>query len=150
MSTVTASETTLHLKRTFAASRDLVFKAWTDPDELQKWFHVASTWKTPIAEVDLRVGGKYRLGMQNPEEKDPTIVSGIYKEIEEPEKLVYTWAWEGADSFETLVTVKFHDRDGSTEVELIHERFRNVEERDLHEQGWKGCLSNLNACFMGD
>ncbi len=55
--------TTLRLTRTFAAPREKVFRAWTDPEELKKWFGPVG-YATPMAEVDLRVGGKYQLGMR--------------------------------------------------------------------------------------
>lgn len=137
------TETTLILKRTFAASREIVFKAWTDPNALRKWFHIDETWSTPIQEIDLRVGGKYRLAMQPPDRDTPYIVQGTYREVEPPEKLVYTWSWEGEDPYDTLVTVLFHDLGDSTEVELKHEQFPNIEERDKHNEGWAGCLEQL-------
>ncbi len=57
-----STETTLNLRRTFKAPRPEVFRAWTDPEELKKWWGPEG-YATPSAEVDLRVGGKYRLGM---------------------------------------------------------------------------------------
>lgn len=136
-------ETTLVLKRNFPASRERVFNAWTDPAALKEWFHVGDDWTTSIHEVDLKVGGLYRLGMQSPDNDLPYIVRGTYLEIERPEKLVHTWSWEGEDSVETLVTVLFHDRGDFTEVELKHEKFPNSEERDKHNQGWLGCLEQF-------
>jgi len=102
-----SSDTTLHLRRTFTAPREKVFRAWTDPEELKQWWGPEGC-STPIAEIDLRVGGKYRFGMK-PLEGDLIFVSGTYREIRPPEKLVYTWVWEGSemDAGETLVTVKF-------------------------------------------
>lgn len=141
MEAVTKNQITLRLKRTFAASRERVFNAWTDPSELQQWFHSGDGWITPVSEVDFTVGGKYRLGMQDPKQSTIYVATGIYKEIDAPAKIVYTWSWEGSDDHETLVTVHFRERGESTEVELIHERFRTNEERDQHEQGWNGCLA---------
>ncbi|MFQ6115665.1 MAG: SRPBCC domain-containing protein [bacterium] len=133
----------VHLKRTFAARREKVFKAWTEPIELKKWWGVADDWSTPITEVDLRVGGKYRLGMQPPEKDAPYIVGGTYREVQPPERLVYTWCWEGGEMEETLVTVLFHDSGDSTEVELGHEYLPDEKTRDDHKDGWEGCLSRL-------
>jgi len=145
------SETTLRVSRTLAAPRDLVFKAWTEPDNLKKWWGMGADFSTPIAEVDLRAGGKYRLGMQAPNNDQPFVVSGIYREVRPPEKLVYTWVWEhhgervDADfrPAETLVTVEFRDLGGRTEVVLTHEFFPDVNMRDQHSQGWTGCLEQL-------
>ena len=94
--------TTLEVRRTVAASRETVFQAWTDPEMLKKWWRVDAGWSTPIAEVDLRVGGAYR-------------------EVTPPEKLVFTWIWEGPEAAEeTLVTVEFLDQGDHTEVILTH------------------------------
>ncbi len=145
------SETTLRIRRILAAPRELVFKAWTEPDNLKKWWGVGADYSTPIAEVDLRVGGKYRLGMQAPDRDQPFVVGGTYREVHPPEKLVYTWIWEhhaeqeDADftPAETLVTVEFRDLGGRTEVVLTHELFPDVNMRDEHSHGWTGCLEQL-------
>ena len=136
-------ETTLNLKRTFGAPREKVFQAWTDPNVLKQWFHGMDDQTTPIHEIDLKVGGEYRLGMQPPDGDTPYVAYGTYQEVQPPEKLVYTWSWEGQDPLNTLVTVEFRDVGDATEVELTHERFPNAEERDKHNEGWGGCLDQL-------
>ena len=146
-----ASETTLRISRTLAAPQEFVFKAWTEPDNLKRWWGVGADYSTPIAEVDLRVGGKYRLGMQTPDSDQAMVVGGTYREVHPPAKLVYTWTWEhGAEQedpdfipAETLVTVEFRDLGGRTEVVLTHELFPDVNMRDEHSQGWTGCLEQL-------
>lgn len=137
--------TVLQLRRALRVPREKVFRAWTDPDRLKKWFAVAAGYTTPIAEVDLKVGGRYRLGMQPPENDSLLIVGGVYQEILPPEKLVFTWQWEtdNADESETLVTVEFRERDGLTEIILKHELFDDVMSRDKHGAGWAGCLDHL-------
>ncbi len=145
----TDSETTLRISRTFAAPRARVYAAWTTPEMLLKWWRVMPTWGTPIADADLRVGGKYRLGMQDPDKPEPHVVVGTFREIKEAEKLVYTWSWEGSDAQETLVTVEFLDRDGGTEVMLTHERFPAAPVRDEHNKGWMGCLEQLDTVLAG-
>ena len=140
---MTNSETSLNLKRVFAAPRQKVFNAWTDPNALKEWFHAGDDWTTPVHEVDLRVGGRYRIGMQSPDADAPYVIQGVYKEVQPPERLVYTWSWEGEDPFETLVTVVFKDLGDSTEVQLTHEQFPNQAERDKHNEGWCGCLEQL-------
>lgn len=138
----TNPETTLKIRRTFAAPREKVFRAWTEPEELKKWFGPSDEYSTPIAEVDLRVGGRYRIGMRSPG-GDLHVAIGTYREVRSPEKLVYTWSWEGGQMGETLVTVEFHALGGSTEAVLTHEFFPSMEEREKHESGWNGCLSRL-------
>ena len=93
--------------------------------------------------------------MKAPNGEDHT-VAGIYREIQSPEKLVFTWAWEsgggcggseGQGSIETLVTVELIKKGSETEVILTHERFPNVESRDKHNEGWTGCLSRLGKAI---
>jgi len=139
------SATMLNIRRLYHASRERVFRTWTDPDQLNKWFAVAEGFTTPIADVDLRVGGRYRLGMKPPGEDGVLIVSGVYQQISPPEKLVFTWRWESpnADEPETLVTVEFNEQGNDTEVILTHELFNDIPQRDKHGEGWIGCMNNL-------
>lgn len=137
------AEATLVVARTFAAPREQVFRAWTDPEELKKWWAAGPGFTTPIAEVDLRIGGRYRLGMKPPDKDVIHVVGGIYREVQRPSRLVYTWAWENGDGTETLVTVEFRDKGSSTEVVLTHEGLASHESRDQHAHGWTGCLDSL-------
>ena len=141
------SDGSLQLKRTFAAPRARVFRAWTDPAELKKWWGPHG-YTTPSAEVDLRVGGAYRLAMKPPE-GTVFYLSGTYREVRPPERLVYTWNWEKHDMTmgETVVTVEFLDRGGSTEVVLTHEFFPNAARRDGHQKGWTACLERLEQAL---
>ena len=144
-----APETTLQIKRTFLAARDKVFRAWTDPTELARWFAPSADYSTVVPELDLRVGGAYRLEMHH---KDGNVhrVSGTYREIKPPEKLAFTWRWEQEpNAQESLVTVEFHDRGDSTEIVLTHEQLPNSEQRDKHSQGWNGCLEQLSKFLQG-
>jgi uncharacterized protein YndB with AHSA1/START domain len=145
MTTTTSTPaTTLRIKRIFNVSRDRVFRAWTDPKELKQWCAPGEDYTTPIAEVDLRVGGKYRIGMQPKGQETAHIATGVYREVKPPEKLVYSWWWEGATQHEeTLVTVEFRDLGGSTELVLTHELFPDEVARDKHTEGWTGCLNGL-------
>ena len=138
----TIPETTLQLKRTLAAPRAKVFGAWTKPEVLKKWFAPSDDYSIPFAELDLQVGGKYRIGMKSPT-GDTHIAVGTYREIKNPEKLVFTWTWEGTEMPDTLVTVELHDRGQSTEMVLTHELFPNKTEAERHNQGWTGCLDRL-------
>ena len=135
-------EVRLQLRRVFTAPRERVFRAWTDPEELKSWFGPSDEFTVPIVEVDLKVGGKYRIELKTPK-GELYVVVGTYQEVRAPEKLVYTWSWEQGETRDTLVTVEFRDLGGSTEVSVTHERFPNEEARGMHEQGWTGCLGRL-------
>lgn len=144
-----APETSLQIKRTFAAPRQALFEAWTKPDRLKKWFLTATPDRPcRIHEVDLRVGGKIRAEVENKEGKTHRLLA-VFKEIVPQEKLVYSWTWEKGmdDGGESLVTVQFRQMGESnfTEVTLTHERFPNAEVRDRHNQGWNVCMEGLAA-----
>ncbi len=141
-------ENSLQLNRTFAAPRDRVFRAWTDDREFAQWFHPTADYKTVITRLDLRVGGKYSVEMHH---KGGNIhrISGAYEEIQPPEKLSFTWRLqEDETATESLVTVIFKDLGGSTEVSLTHKNLLNAESREKHNQGWIGCLGQLEAFLM--
>ena len=144
--TATAPVFSLDMKRRINATRDKVFRAWTTVDELKKWWGPEG-FSLPEAELDLRVGGKYRFAMQ-----EPTGVvhwlTGEFREIASPAKLVYTWLWEGApEEAATLVTVEFHDAGTATDVVVKHERFSSEAEGQSHNEGWTGCLNRLELLF---
>jgi uncharacterized protein YndB with AHSA1/START domain len=136
------TETTLQINRTFAAKRESVFRAWTEPEALRQWFVPSEEVSTSSVEVDLRVGGRYRIVMES-SAGEVYIAVGTYREIRFPEKLVFTWSFEGSDMGETLVSLEFHDRGNSTELVLTHELFLNKEQRDRHNMGWSSCLDHL-------
>lgn len=137
------TENTLNLRRIFKAPREKVFRAWTDPEELKRWWGPEG-YATPSAEVDLRVGGKYRLGMRKLPDGEIFYLTGIYREVRPPERIVYSWRWEAEPEYgETQVTVDFREVGGSTEVVLTHEFFPTAKARDDHNRGWSGCLDRL-------
>ena len=139
----TTAETSVQLRRTFAAPREKVFRAWTDPEELKRWWGPEG-YATPSAQADLRVGGTYRLGMQKLPAGDIFYLAGTYREVRPPERLVYTWRWEAEPELgESLVTVEFRDLGQSTEVVVTHEFLLAGKVRDDHQRGWTGCLDRL-------
>jgi uncharacterized protein YndB with AHSA1/START domain len=140
----THSGTTLQLRRTISASRETVFRAWTDPDWFRQWFG-APGLQMPQVEFDVRVGGSYRVEMTSPEGTGHLF--GEYLEVKRPERLVYTFCWDGLPVHvpETQVTVEFHDRGPATEIVLTHERQPSRSLREFHEGGWTISLTRLAA-----
>ena len=139
----TTANITFQMKRTFQAPRAKVFRAWTDRTELAQWFAPSAEYSTFVPELELRVGGRYRVEMHHKGGKVHG-VSGTYQEIKPPEKVVFTWRWDGDAAPEhTVVTVEFQDLGNSTEVTLTHECLPNPEERGKHAHGWNGCLDQL-------
>ena len=95
------------------------------------------------AEVDLRVGGRYRITMTDPSGA-ARVVGGEYRVVDPPSRLVYTWSWlDRENAAQTTVTVEFHDHGNATEVHLRHEGFHTEQDCKRHEEGWNGGLAKL-------
>jgi uncharacterized protein YndB with AHSA1/START domain len=145
----TETATSLRLTRLIQADREAVFRAWTDPDEMKKWY-CPEGGTVDAAESELRVGGRYRVAMRMP--SGLHVATGVYRRIDPPSRLVFTWRWEegeGPKEGETLVTLEFYERGEATELVLIHEGFGSTDARDGHEQGWTSALGKLEARFGG-
>ncbi len=135
----------LVLRRTYSTSRDVLFDVWTQPEHLKKWMGPSYDYEVPVAEVDLKVGGQYKMAFVHKEGKE-AVVAGTFQEIIKPEKLVYTWTWQEPNEnagIETLVTVEFIEKDKGTELVLTHQRFGSEEMRLDHSKGWMGCFDKL-------
>jgi uncharacterized protein YndB with AHSA1/START domain len=132
----------LKISRTFPAPRERVFRAWTEAEALKSWFAPSEQFVTRIPLLEVRVGGYYRIKMEI-EGKTHT-VTGSYREVSPPRKLVFTWKWETEPQHgDSLVTIEFLERGGKTEVILTHERLPSETARDEHQKGWTGCLDRL-------
>ena len=138
---VTAS---LTVKRMFAASRERVFHAWTQPQALEQWFRPMGMTLT-VTRLDLYIGGGFQFSLVEPDGAQST-VSGKYLEVTPPEKLMFTWSSRSTNEEDTLVTVTFAERGAaSTEVILKHERLADDAMVTLHSGGWGSCMDILNT-----
>ncbi len=129
------------------APRRKVFQTWTEPEWLKKWFRADEGYTCSIAEVDLRVGGKFALAMRLPG-KDETRFDGVFQVVRPEEALVYTWRG-GEGEHMTLVTALFSDRDKGSRVDFTHGVFVSAESRDRHAMGWMACFKLL-ATVLGE
>jgi uncharacterized protein YndB with AHSA1/START domain len=136
----------LSLVRTIKAPPEKVFAAWTDPKTLKKWMSPTKEMEVAVAETDLRVGGRYRILMREPDGKEHGVV-GVYKEIVNPKKLAFTWGWENSTEMNTLVTVELRKKGAGMELTLTHSKFADGKTRDMHNQGWMGCIGRLEVLF---
>jgi uncharacterized protein YndB with AHSA1/START domain len=146
-----ATEPKLVITRWYAASPQSLFKAWTDPDQIKRWHSPNDEYTTSLAEVDLRVGGRYRIGCTSSGEQ-MNVVGGEYREVQQGRKLVYTWMWEKPHEFagqDTLVTVQFNEKDGGTELVMTHEHLPTDTMRETHAWGWNGALDKLALLLQG-
>ena len=140
---------TLIIKRTFQAPRERVFAAWTQAEALKQWWGTEGH-TVPSVEMDLAVGGKYRVEMRT-DEGESFYLNGAFVEITPPERLVFTFRWERGewDYPETLVSIDLTGEGDETTVTLTHEGFPDENMRDEHHGGWSECLDNLGAYLGG-
>ncbi|HEV3192867.1 MAG TPA: SRPBCC domain-containing protein [Polyangiaceae bacterium] len=133
----------LVVRRTIQASAERVFDAWTRPEQLRVWWGPRPVTCSG-AEVDLRVGGRYWIANALPD-GTTVVIEGEFREIQRPQKLVYTWRMGQGAQAPSLVTVRFEARSDATEIIIVHENVPSADVRDSHEKGWNGCLDGLAA-----
>jgi uncharacterized protein YndB with AHSA1/START domain len=134
---------TVNLTQVLPAPPPRVFRALTDPRELAQWWG-PNGFRTPGVELDLRVGGSYRIAMQPPE-GELFYLQGEFQEVDPPSRLAYTFRWEDPDpeDVETVVTLSLRSLDGSTELVMDQGVFATEARRALHDGGWTDSLEKL-------
>jgi uncharacterized protein YndB with AHSA1/START domain len=141
----------LILTRIIDAPREKVFRAWTEPSLLKRWFTPAP-FTTPTVETDVRPGGTSLIVMKGPDGKEfPN--RGVYLEVVKNERLVFTdafsKAWDPSDKPFMTVVLTFEDLGGKTQY-TARVRHWSVADRETHEkmgfhQGWPMCTEQLAA-----
>ena len=157
----TAEEQALVITRVFDAPREIVFKAWSEPERLMRWWGPRG-FTTPVAKIDFRVGGKFLNCMRSPDGKDYWN-TGVYKEIVVPERIVYTDSFADAEGnvvpashygmagdfpMEMLVTVTFEDQGGKTKMTLRHAGMPAGDNQSGANEGWNQSFDKL-AEYLG-
>ena len=150
-----ASGLILRMTRTFDATPERVFAAWTNPDHFGEWFGPVGM-KTVQCDIDAKVGGAWKLmgegenipGRDHTGRVRPT-VSGKYLEIEPPTRLVFTWAWHEKDDFasprgqESIVTIQFKPAGERTEMVFTQAVFKEEQALAAHNRGWTESFDKL-------
>ena len=146
----------LVITRVFAAPRELVWKAWTEPERFQRWWG-PKHFTCPVCQIDLRVGGRFLVAMRSPEGQDAW-TTGTYHEIVAPQRLIYSDAFADAEGnvvpathygmpgdwpLEMLVTVTFDDVDGQTRLTLRHAGYPMGPMSELAHAGWNESFDKL-------
>jgi uncharacterized protein YndB with AHSA1/START domain len=152
----------LVVTRVFDAPRELVFRAWTEPERVRRWWGPEG-FTMPYCDIDLRPGGVFLRCMRSPGGPD-LWVTGMFREIVAPERLVFTDSFADAEGnvvpparygagpdmpLERLVTVTFEERAGSTRVTVRHAGLPSGADRDLVRHGWAGGLESLSG-YLAD
>lgn len=146
MSEIDVDTGTVRVERTYEAPAEAVFDAWTNPEVLQRWWKADPSHEVTIPVLDVRAGGGYRLVMRRPDGEEH-VVHGTYREVSRPDRLVYSWAWEGTGPYaghESEVAVTFAEREpGRTTVTIEHAGLLDDESRANHARGWNGVLDSF-------
>ncbi|MBD3836358.1 SRPBCC domain-containing protein [Brevundimonas sp.] len=144
------SRPTLRLRRTFDAPRALVWRAWSRPEILVLWMGPVE-WPAFSVTSDFRIGGAWRIGLKSPDTGEALWQGGVYREIVEPERIVFTFKWEGENhedgpAVDTLVTVQLSETDdGRTEMDFTHDGLKNACSLAGHTHGWTSTADRLEA-----
>ena len=138
-----SDERILEIQRVLPAASSVVFGAFTDPDELAKWWGPEG-FNIPSLQFQARVAESYRIEMQPPE-GDRFYLTGEFRAVDPPARLAYTFVWEDPDSddVETLVGLSFRDLGESTEVAFTQGPFKTEARRALHRDGWSDSFDKL-------
>ena len=142
-----ASKPSLVLKRRIKAAPEKVYEAWTQPEQMTRWWGVTPySQKKPIAETDLRVGGRFRVQFWGKDE-ELHAVSGVYREVVPNRRLLFSWAWQSTPERESQVTLDLNPLTDGTILTLTHEQFFSDKARDDHRVGWEAALDNLEKAL---
>ena len=137
-------DTVLHIEREFNAAPEDVFDAWVKPEIFVKWWGPEGM-TTPVHELNVHEGGRWSATMENAEGKQYTS-SGVYKILDRPHRLVFTWAWtqeDGSRGHETDIDVTFKPNGAGTRMILRQGIFQDIEARDSHNMGWTSSFNDL-------
>jgi uncharacterized protein YndB with AHSA1/START domain len=138
-----SGQPTLEMKRLLPAAPSVAFAAFSEPNELAKWWGPQG-FTIPSVEFDPRVGATYRIEMRPPEGDSFNLI-GEFRDVDPPARLAFTFVWEDPDpdDVETLVGLSFRDLGGSTEVALTQGPFKTEARRALHRDGWTDSFDKL-------
>ena len=138
-----AEKPSLTLSRHYPVAPEKVWRAWTDPQAVKRWWGPAPGEPVSLAELDVRVGGRFRIVFGGPDGKLHEC-AGTYQEVVQNRKLVFTWSWPNSTPERvSVVTIVFKDLNGKTELIFKHEQLFDEKVRDDHKRGWTGSLDKL-------
>jgi len=140
-----AEKPSLTLSRHYPVAPEKVWRAWTDPQAVKRWWGPAPGEPVSLAELDVRVGGRFRIVFGGPDGKLHEC-AGTYKEVVPNKKLVFTWSWPNSTPERiSVVTIEFRGNAKGTDLVFKHEQLFDEAARDGHKRGWTGTLDKLDA-----
>ena len=145
---VARNQSALRLVRFFPVAPEKVWRAWTDPQALTRWW--GPDGAVSAAELDLRVGGRFRIVFGGAQGTDHE-VQGVYKDVEPGRRLSFTWVWpRTTPERESLVTIEFKAVPRGTEMLFRHERLFDDQVRDDHQRGWSSTFEKLERALLAE
>ena len=140
----------LNLVRHYPVAPEKVWRAWTDPQALSRWWGPDAGDRVSLAQLDVRVGGRFRIVFGGPQGTEHE-VQGVYREVAPYRRLVFTWTWPNSTpERESVVTIEFKAVGGGTALDFRHEQFFDEAARDGHKRGWSGALVKLEAFLRSE
>jgi uncharacterized protein YndB with AHSA1/START domain len=132
------------ISRNYRVTPEKVWRAWTDPQALSQWFGPGPTPSVTVAEIDLCVGGRYRIAFDTPDGNHHE-VAGVYQEVVPNRRLVFTWAFKSTPERVSRVSIDLAPLADGTELRFVHDRFFDRQARDNHARGWPLFFDSLGA-----
>jgi uncharacterized protein YndB with AHSA1/START domain len=140
----------LSLTRSFAVPPERVWRAWTDPQALKRWFGPGGEQPVSLAQLDVREGGRFRIVFGGPDGKAHD-VQGVYKEVVPNRKLVFTWTWPNSTpERKSVITIELRVAGRGTEMLFRQEQFFDSTVRDNHRRGWTESFVKLERFLTGE
>ena len=148
--TTLAERPSLTLNRSYPVAPEKVWRAWTDPQALKRWWGPGEDDLVSVVDLDVRKDGKFRIVFGGPEGKAHE-VQGVYREVVPHRKLVFTWTWPNSTpERESVITIELRAAGGGTEFVFRQEQFIDATVRDNHRRGWTGSFVKLDKFLRGD
>lgn len=138
------------VRRHLAAAPERVYAAFATADVVAQWLTPTPAVKLTVLELDFREGGHYRFAYDTPEGQR-MLVGGVYRCIEPPSRLVFSWLIEPPDihaGIESQVTVSIAPSAGGSDLLILHERFERADANARHAEGWTGAIEQLQQLLM--
>jgi uncharacterized protein YndB with AHSA1/START domain len=144
-----ATKPSLALNRHYPVAPEKVWRAWTDAEAVKRWWGPGPGEPVSLAELDVRVGGRFRIVFGGPDGKMHEC-AGVYKAVVPNRKLVFTWHWPNSTPERvSVVTIVFEAVGKGTELHFKHEQLFDEKARDDHKRGWSASLDKLADFFKG-
>ena len=146
MESDTIAKNEIRIERVFDAEIALVWKAWTEPNLIKRWFGSDPNGTVEEVEIDLRIGGSYKITFKDSDQSVHTC-KGKFLSIMEHKLLKYSWEWESEPGHISELTISFYALGGKTKVVLEHKHL-NRASRHAYAEGWSGGLDKIERTLV--